>query len=105
MSTMVSLWCRDTFAEDGGKEFPHSIVPDSAEQNKNKFWDVKETSFPELLPLTKLFYHKANTVHHKWDDRTWRTLLMKEGASQGCPFSPLFASFVVARLLDEQQHD
>jgi hypothetical protein len=24
---------------------------------------------------------------------------MKEGVSQGCPLSPLFASFVVARLL------
>ena len=27
------------------------------------------------------------------------TLLMKEGVSQGCPLSPLFASFVVAHLL------
>jgi hypothetical protein len=42
----------------------------------------------------------ANTVHHKWDDGTWCTLLMKEGVSQGCPLSPLFASFVVARLLE-----
>ena len=25
---------------------------------------------------------------------------MEEGTSQGCPFSPLFASFVVARLLE-----
>ena len=55
--------------------------------------------FPNSPPLTKLFYHEANTVHHKWDDGTWRTLLMKEGVSQGCPLSPLFASFVVARLL------
>ncbi len=30
---------------------------------------------------------------------SWRTLLMKEASSQGCPLSPLFASFVVARLL------
>jgi hypothetical protein len=52
-----------------------------------------ETSFPELLPLTKLFYHEATTVHHKCDDGTWRTLLMKEGVSQGCPLSPLVASF------------
>ena len=59
-----------------------------------------ETSFPELLPLTKLFYQEATTVHYKWDDGTWRTLLMKEGVSQGCPLSPLFASFVVARLLE-----
>ena len=45
-----------------------------------EFFNVTKTSFPELPPLTKLFYHEANTVHHKWDDGTWRTLLMKEGA-------------------------
>jgi hypothetical protein len=64
-----------------------------------EFFNVIETSFPKLLPLTKLFYHEANTVHHKWDDRTWHTLLMNKGVSQGYPLSPLFASFVVARLL------
>jgi hypothetical protein len=62
-----------------------------------EFFNVTETSFPELLHLTKLFYHEANTVHHKWGDGTWwRTLLIKEGVCQGCPLSPLFASFVVA---------
>ena len=65
-----------------------------------EFFNVFETSFPELLPLTKLFYHEANTFHHKWDDRTWHTLLMNEGVSQGCPLSHLFVSFVVARLLE-----
>jgi hypothetical protein len=67
--------------------------------SREEFFNVIETSFPEILPLTKLFYHKANTVHHKWDDGSWRTFLMKEGVSQGCPLLPLFASFVVARLL------
>ena len=64
-----------------------------------EFFNVISTSFPELLPLTTLFYENAGTVHHKWDDGSWRTLLMKEGVSQGCPLSPLFASFVIARLL------
>jgi hypothetical protein len=40
------------------------------------------------------------TVHHKWDNGTWRQLLMLEGISQGCPLSPLFTSFVVAHLLE-----
>ena len=64
-----------------------------------EFFNVIATSFPEILPLTTLFYQHATTVHHKWNDGTWRTLLMKEGISQGCPLSPLFASFVVARLI------
>ena len=47
--------------------------------------NVIATSFPELLPLVTLFYDQPNTVHYKWNDG---------------PLSPLFASFVVACLLD-----
>jgi hypothetical protein len=51
--------------------------------------------------ISYTFYDQPNTVHYKWNDGSWRwqRLLMEEGTSQGCPLSPLFASFVVARLL------
>jgi hypothetical protein len=52
-----------------------------------------------MLPLTTLFYKHAGTVHHKWTNGTWCTLFMEEGVSQGCPLSPIFASLVVANLL------
>ena len=52
-----------------------------------------------MLPLTTLFYKHAGTVHHLWADGTWCTLLMEEGVSQGCPLSPIFASLVIANLL------
>jgi hypothetical protein len=64
-----------------------------------EFFKVITDSFPEIPPLTTLFYEKAGTVHHKWADGTWRTLLMEEGISQGCPLSPIFASLVVSTLL------
>jgi hypothetical protein len=64
-----------------------------------KFFNVIRIHFPELLPLTTLFYEEANTVHHKWHDGTWRRIQMRKGVAQGCPLSPLLASFVVARLL------
>ncbi len=67
--------------------------------SRQAFFNVIATSFPEILPLTTLFYEHAGTVHHKWADSTWRTLLMEEGVSQGCPFSPIFASLIVACLL------
>ena len=67
--------------------------------SRQEFFDVIGTHFPEILPLTTLFYGTDMTVHHKWNDGSWRNLQMKEGVSQGCPLSPLFASFVVARLL------
>jgi hypothetical protein len=67
--------------------------------SREAFFKVIEDSFPEILPLTTLFYEQAGTVHHKWADGTWRTLLMEEGVSQGCPLSPIFASLVVSTLL------
>jgi hypothetical protein len=39
-------------------------------------------------------------VHQKLNDGTWRQFLMLECISQGCPLSLLFASFVVACLLE-----
>jgi hypothetical protein len=68
--------------------------------SRSKFFNVIAEHFPKLLPLTTLFYSNANTVHHKWSNGTWRQLLMEEGVTQGCPLSPLFASFVVACLLE-----
>ena len=67
--------------------------------SRQAIFNVIAKSFPEILPLTTLFYEHAGTVHHKWADGTWRTLLMEEGVSQGCPLSPIFASLVVACLL------
>jgi hypothetical protein len=66
----------------------------------SNFFSIIAEHFPEILPLTTLFYSNANTVHHKWSNGTWHQLLMEEGVTQGCPLSPLFASFVVARLLE-----
>jgi hypothetical protein len=68
--------------------------------SRQEFFNVIATHFPELLPLTLLFYDNPMMVHHKWEDGSWRQLMMKEGVSQGCPLSPLFASFVVARLIE-----
>ncbi len=68
--------------------------------SRSEFFNVIAEHFPKLLPLTTLFYSNANTVHHKWSGGTWRQLLMEEGVTQGCPLSPLFASFMVACLLE-----
>jgi len=68
--------------------------------SREEFKNVIATSFPELLPLVTLFYDQPNTIHYKWNDGSWRRLLTEEGTSQRCPFSPLFASFIVARLLE-----
>ena len=33
--------------------------------SREEFFNVIETSFPKILPLTTLFYQNATTVHHK----------------------------------------
>jgi hypothetical protein len=69
------------------------------------FCQLITKSFPEILPVMTLFYNQASTVHHKWADGTWRTLLMKDkGMSQGCPLSPIFASLVGTELLEPVDH-
>ena len=68
--------------------------------SREEFKNGIATSFPELLPLVTVFYYQPNTVHYIWNDGSWRRLLMEEGTSQGCPLSSLFASFIVARLLE-----
>jgi hypothetical protein len=67
--------------------------------SRQAFFNVIAMSFPEILPLATLFYEHAGTVHHKWADGTWHTLLMEEGVIQDCPFLPIFATLVVACLL------
>jgi hypothetical protein len=70
----------------------------------HSFFQVIAKSFPEILPVTTLFYDQAGTVYHKWADGTRRTLLREEGVSQGCPLSPIFASLVVSELLEPVDH-
>jgi hypothetical protein len=65
-----------------------------------EFFNVIAENLNKLLPLITLFYSNPNTVHHKCSDGTWRRLLMEEGVTQGYSLSPLFASFVVACLLE-----
>ena len=69
-----------------------------------EFFDIIATSFPELLPLTKLFYSNPGNVFHKWVDGEWKILHMEEGSSQGCPLSPILAALVVVRLLKPIDH-
>ena len=76
--------------------FDFGVFPSCVAHNFN----ISATSFLKLLPPPNFFYENTTTFHHKWDYRSRRTHLTKEGVSQGCPLSPLFASLVVAHLLE-----
>ena len=55
--------------------------------------------FLELLPLAHLLYGDPGTVHHRWEDGSWRTIQMLDGVSQGCLLLAIFAALVLDRVL------
>ena len=83
--------------------FPGAVFFDLTNQissvSRELYFKVIVDSFPKILPLITIFYEQVGTVHHKWADGTWHTLLLEEGIRQGCPLSPMFALLVVANLL------
>ncbi|KAL7529537.1 hypothetical protein ACHAXR_009934, partial [Thalassiosira sp. AJA248-18] len=67
--------------------------------SREELLDVIRVHYPELIPLARMLYSAPGTVHHRWEDGTWRTIDMIEGVNQGCPLSALFAAFVLDRVL------
>lgn len=52
-----------------------------------ELFDIINADFPELSPLTSLFYAEEGNVLFKWKNKRWKNLHMKEGVNQGCPKS------------------
>jgi len=67
--------------------------------SRTELFDIINKDFPELSPLTSLFYAEEGNVLFKWKNKRWKNLHMKEGVNQGCPLSPIFATLVLHRVL------
>jgi hypothetical protein len=67
--------------------------------SREELFDIIQTSFPELIPLTNLIYDTPASVHYKWKMNKWKTISMTEGVNQGCPLSSTFAALVMNRVL------
>ena len=59
--------------------------------------NITALDFPELLPLAHLLCGGPGTVHHHWEDGSWRSIKMLEGVNQGCPLLAIFAALVLER--------
>jgi len=67
--------------------------------SREELFDIIDTHFPELTPLTTLIYEAPADVHFKWKTSSWKSIAMQEGVNQGCPLSSTFAALVMNRVL------
>ena len=67
--------------------------------SRESLMNIIALDFPELLPLAYLLYGGPGTVHHRWEDGSWRSIQMLEGVNQGCPLLAIFAALVLDRVL------
>jgi hypothetical protein len=67
--------------------------------SREELFDIIQTDFPELIPITNLIYDTPASVHYKWKTHKWNIISMKEGVNQGCPLSSTFAALVLNRVL------
>jgi len=57
--------------------------------SREELFDIINTDFPELSPLTHLLYSKHGDVFFKWNQDSWRSLQMKEGVNQQLRMPPI----------------
>ncbi len=55
--------------------------------------------FPELANFADLLYEQEGSTAVKLADGTWHYIPVREGFSQGCPMSPVFAALVLDEIL------
>jgi hypothetical protein len=65
-----------------------------------ELFNIINTNFPKLTPLTTLIYKTLADVHFKWNTSHWKSIAMNKGVNQGYPLSSMFATLVMNRVLE-----
>ena len=73
--------------------------------SRQKLREIVSIDFPELLPLADCLYDGPGKTVVKRSDGTWEAIPVREGFSQGCPLSPIFAAIVLKRILTKIHRD
>lgn len=67
--------------------------------SRQKLRQIIRTKFPELESFAELLYQKEGRTGVKLEDGRWTYIPVREGFSQGCPMSPVFAAIVLNDIL------
>jgi len=67
--------------------------------SRQKLREIIHSKFPELIAFADLLYEKDGFTGVKLIDGRWKYIPVKEGFSQGCPMSPIFAAIVLNEIL------
>ena len=67
--------------------------------SKQKLRELVAMDFPELEPFVNMLYEEEGQTMVKLEDGAWEIMIAKEGFSQGCPLSPVFAGIVLNHVL------
>ena len=73
--------------------------------SRQKCRQIIASEFPELQDFIDMLYLEEGTTLVRKDDSTWESIPVKEGFSQGCPASPLFAALVLNYILHKVNND
>jgi hypothetical protein len=69
--------------------------------SRQKLRQIIAIEFPELSAFADLLYDSPGKTVIKRKDGTWEWIPVREGFSQGCPASPVFAGLVLNRILSK----
>ena len=69
--------------------------------SRQKLRQILAIEFPELAPFADCLYKEQGQTVIKRKNGTWEWIPVREGFSQGCPMSPVFAGFVLKRILTQ----
>lgn len=67
--------------------------------SRERLREVIAAKFPTLEPFADLLYDGIGETIVKLEDGTWTSIFVREGFSQGCPVSPIFAAIVLNEIL------
>ena len=73
--------------------------------SREKCREIIATEFPELQAFADMLYQEEGRTLVRKDDGSWEVIPVREGFSQGCPVSPLFAALVLNHILSKVNSD